>query len=237
MPSLRLTGLAVVLSLGLTAPAGAGSLAGHPDISGMWRLAGPFQASIKTVDGKAPPLTTEGRKVYLQRAAERKEGKQPLDIEACLPPGTPRIMWADHPFLVLQTPHKITFVHEYLHILRHIYLDEALPKADDLDQFYGGTSAGRWVGNALVIESAGFNDKTQLDQVGLPNSPDMKVVEKLQLTAGGKVLEDRVTITDPANYTRPWTAKVSFRRAPGVELKEDVCAEKLLDPALRVPAR
>jgi hypothetical protein len=207
-----------------------------PDISGMWRLAGPFQPAMRTVDGKLPPMKPEARKLYLQRIADRRAGKPGDGVDICLRPGTPRIMWMDRPFLILQTPTKITFVHEYQHVLRHIYLNENLPGPDDLEMLYGGTSAGRWVGDTLVVDTAGFNDKTRLDQAGLPNSPDMKVTERFRLI-GGKLLEDRVTIDDLANYTHPWSARITFRRAPGVELKEDVCAEKLLDPALRKPER
>jgi len=231
---MRRTALGILCVLACAAPA----LAALPNFAGMWRRTGPEPVAVLTLEAKLPPLKPEARAIYLQRIADGKQGKAQDAVEtACLPPGTPRIMWSAQPFLILQAPRKVTFVHELRHVLRHVYLDEDLAKLDDLDLLYGGTSAGRWQGQTLVIQTAGFNDKTWLDRAGLPHSEAMKVTERLRLIAGGKLLEDVVTIDDPAVYERPWTTRVTYRRAPGVDLKEDVCAEKLLDPALRTPER
>jgi hypothetical protein len=235
---MRAFGFGLLCALTLAGPSLAGPALVGPNLAGMWRRTGPEPLAVLTAEGKAPPLKPDAKKVYLQRLAERKSGKlTDLVEDACLPPGTPRIMWSAQPFLILQAPRKVTLVHEFRHVLRHIYLGEDLPKLDDLDLLYGGTSAGRWDGDALVVQTAGFNDKTWLDRAGLPHSEAMKVTERLRLVSGGKLLEDRVTIDDPEHYAAPWTTVVTYRRAPGVDLKEDVCAEKLLDPALRTPAR
>lgn len=223
--------------LGLIVLAGP-VLAAPPNLAGMWRRVGPEPTAVTTVEGKAPPLKAEAKALYLKRVAERKQGKLVDAVESlCLPPGTPRIMFSAQPFLILQAPKKVSLVNEFRHVLRHVYLDEDLPKLDDLDLLYGGTSAGRWQGSTLVIQTAGFNDKTWIDRAGLPHSEAMKVTERLRLVSGGKLLEDLITIDDPAVYERPWSVRVTYRRAPGVDLQEDVCAEKLLDPALRTPER
>ncbi len=232
--SAAMLGLAVAA---LATPALAAPALAAPDISGPWKLDRPFQASILTAEGKTPPLKPEAQSVYRERIAARRAGKTKDGVEVCLPPGTPRILWADRPMVILQQADKITFVHEYQHTFRHIYLDEALPPAEEIDPTFGGTSAGRWDGDVLVIETVGFNQHTQLDQAGLPHSPDMKVTERLRLVQGGRRLEDTVTIDDPATYRAPWTTRVTFARAPGTALKEDICARKLLDPALRRPKR
>jgi hypothetical protein len=89
-------------------------------------------------------------------------------------------------------------------------------------------SVGRWEGDTLVVETAGFRGDTWIDRSGLPKSDNMKVTERLRLTGGGATLENQITVDDPANYTAPWTTKVVYRRAPkGTEMKEDVCALKL----------
>jgi hypothetical protein len=61
----------------------------------------------------------------------------------------------------------------------------------------------------------------------------MKLTERIRLIDGGGRLEDRVTIDDPKFYTQSWTARVTFVRAPGVSLAEDICAEKLLKTEVR----
>src|SRR5262249_28530133 len=109
----RKIGMAVALGLA-TIVASAGNA---PDISGTWPIT-KYEASIRTVDGKAPPLKPEARQVYEQNLVARKQLKPRSDLSRCVPPGTPRAMWAPRPIMILQTPRKITFVHEYQHLLR-----------------------------------------------------------------------------------------------------------------------
>jgi hypothetical protein len=215
--------MATALVLGLAAVTAAA--ANPPDISGVWQVT-KYEPSIRTVDGKAPPLRADARKVYEHNLVARKQLKPRSDLSRCVPPGTPRAMWAPQPIMILQTPRKITFVHEYQHLLRHIYMDEPLPAAADVDPSYMGESVGRWEGETLVIETIGVTDKTFLDRDGMPHSASMRVTERLLLIDGGKRLEERVTIDDPETFTAPWTARLVFERKPGVELSEYNCVLK-----------
>jgi hypothetical protein len=213
----------MALALGLAAATAAA--VNPPDISGVWQVT-KYEPSIRTVDGRAPPLRAEARKLYEQNLLARKQLKPRSDLSRCVPPGTPRAMWAPQPIMILQTPRKITFVHEYQHLLRHIYMDEPLPAAADVDPSYMGESVGRWEGETLVIETIGVNDKTFLDRDGMPHSASMRVTERVRLVEGGKRLEDRVTIDDPETFTAPWTARLVFERKPGVQLSEYNCVLK-----------
>lgn len=195
------------------------------DISGVWQVT-KYERSIRTSDGKRPPLKPEAVAVYERNLVERKELKPQSDMSRCVPPGVPRAMWAPFPIMILQTPRKITLIHEYQHLLRHVYMDEPLPDPADLDPTYMGESVGRWEGDTLVVETIGFNDKTVLDRDGMPHSKDMRVTERLRLIDDGKRLEDVITIDDPHTYTQPWTARVVFERKPGVQLKEYNCVLK-----------
>ena len=196
--------------------------AAAPDISGVWQVAH-YERSIRTAEGRLPPLKPEAKKVYEQNLIERKPLKPRADMSRCVPPGVPRVMWAPKPMLILQTPRKITFVHEYQHLLRHIYMNEPMPPADDLDPTYMGESRGKWDGDTLVVETMGLNDKTVLDRDGMPHSAALHVTERLRLIDGGKRLEDRVQIDDPEIFLTPWAARVVFERKPGMELSEYNC--------------
>lgn len=196
-----------------------------PDISGTWQIT-KYERSIRTVDGKPPPLKPEAQKRYEQNKVAQRKMKPREDMSRCVPPGTPRVMWAPFPLLILQTTRKVTFVHEYQHLLRHIYLNEALPPAEKLDLTYMGNSVGRWDGDTLVVETAGLYDTTFLDREGMPHSEAMRVTERLRLIEGGKRLEDIVTIDDPATFTAPWSARIVFDRKPDVELAEYLCVLK-----------
>jgi hypothetical protein len=56
----------------------------------------------------------------------------------------------------------------------------------------------------------------------------MRIVERLRLVEPN-VLEDVLTITDPAAFTKPWTQTRRYRRATkeNDELHENTCAEGL----------
>jgi hypothetical protein len=199
--------------------------AATPDLSGVWQVSR-YEHSIRTMEGGLPPLTAEANKIYQSNLAARKQLKPRSDMSRCVPPGTPRVMWAPFPMMILQTARKITFVHEYQHLLRHIYMDEPLPAADDVDPTYMGESVGHWEGDTLVIDTIGINDKTVLDRDGMPHSAGMRVTERLRLIDGGRRLEDQVRIDDPATFRSPWTARVLFERKSNVQLREYNCVLK-----------
>ncbi len=100
-----------------------------------------------------------------------------------------------------------------------------MPKPDDLDPTFMGASVGRWDGDRLVVETSGFNTRTTLDRSGLPHSDALRLVERFRLIDQGRRLEDRVTITDPKTFSRPWSATVVFDRRPDLEPKEYLCSE------------
>jgi hypothetical protein len=203
----------------------------RPRIAGVWHVVA-FSGALQTLDGRLPPLNAAGRKLYRQRIEARKAGRTDDPIERCLPPGTPRSMWADAPLLITQAPAKVTVFHQYRHLVRHIFLDGPL-KLDDPDPTWEGLSSGQWQDDTLVIETGGFNGRQWLDAAGLPQSPDMRVTERLRLVDAG-TLEDVVTIDDPHWYTARWTTRASFHRLPDdAELPEEECSEKLLEFPLK----
>jgi hypothetical protein len=209
----------------------------RPRIGGYWRIAQPITA-LTTADGKAPPLTAAGKALYQQRAAAKKAGKSDDPMIVCLPPGTPRSLTIDEPFMIAQTPAKITFFHQIYHVIRHVYLDGPLklPAAADRDVLWEGHSSGRWEGDTLIIESGDFNGKQWLDDSGLPQSPDMRVSERIK-RVDARTLEDVITYDDAKYYSAPWTARLTFTALPSstILLEED-CAEKLLDFPLKAYA-
>ena len=91
-----------------------------------------------------------------------------------------------------------------------------------------GYSVARWEGRALVMDSSGFRDVSVLDDRGLPHSEKLHLTSRFVLGKGGKTLTVTYTITDPVDYTRPWTAKATFVREPdSFQMPEEVCAAKL----------
>ena len=195
----------------------------RPRLSGIWRLASPVPAL----------LTTEGKPPLLTPAAQQLQRQHVDPADRCLPPGTPRLMFTDAPFLLTQAPVKVTLFSQYRHVVRHVFLDGPLKLADDADPTWEGYSSGRWEGDTLVIETAGFNGRQWIHASGLPQSPAMRVTERLRLV-DADTLEDLLRIQDPTYYRSAFTTRVLFKRQPpGTELPEQECSEKLLEYPLR----
>ena len=116
-------------------------------------------------------------------------------------------------------PHSIRRLNR---LPRRAYFDEALPT--DVDPHYLGYSVAKWDGDALVIDTNGFDDSTLLDNAGLPHSEALHLTERYQLSADGKRLHLGLTIEDPKTFSMPWSAQADYVKRPGYELQEDVCA-------------
>jgi hypothetical protein len=230
---MRKSWLHVVLATALAALGGATDMAWAQAIyspppgqnfEGVWLIQGDH-AVVKTIEGKLPPMTKAAAAQYAAAVQARQAGKPDFDtIQTCKPHGFPRILFAAYPIEILQEPKQVTFIHEIHHMPRMVYLDLTLPKLADVDPNWMGQSAGRWDGDTLVIETQGFNDLTTLDSAGLPHSTDLRVAERLR-KLDADTLEDTVTITDPKSYTKSWTTRVTYRRQPGLRLKEYVCTD------------
>jgi hypothetical protein len=194
------------------------------NFEGVWLIQGEHSA-IRTLTGSLPPMTSRAAARYAAAVKARKDGKPTFDtIQTCKPHGFPRILFAAYPIEILQEPTQITFIHEIHHMPRMVYLDLTLPKLDDMDPNWMGLSAGHWEGDTLAVESQGFNDLTTLDTAGLPHSTALRISERIR-KLDADTLEDVITVTDPVNYTKPWSTRVTYRRQPGLRLKEYVCTD------------
>ncbi len=204
------------------------------NFEGVWLIQGDHSA-IRTLAGKQPPLTSAAAARYAAAIRARKAGRPDFDtIQTCKPHGFPRILFAAYPIEILQEPTQVTFIHEIHHMPRMVYLDMTLPKLDDLDPNWMGVSAGHWDGDTLAIDSQGFNDLTTLDAAGLPHSTQMRVAERIR-KLDADTLEDVITITDPQDYTQPWSTRVTYRRQPGLRLKEYVCTDSNPEAKAQTP--
>ena len=211
---------AVLSAVALTLSAVAARAA--PDLTGVWQLTGRISAA-KTIDGGAPPLTAAARTVYDEHRKAAAKGDHSFDgVTRCLPPGLPRLMLMHEPFEILQRDKIVYFVHQVNRLPRRAYLNEALPT--DMDPHYLGYSVAHWEADTLVVESAGFDDSTLLDNAGLPHSEDLHLTERYQLSPGGKRLRLTYTVEDPKTFTRAWSAQAQYTRLAGYQIPEEVCA-------------
>jgi hypothetical protein len=192
------------------------------DFSGVWME----RQNAVTFSSEEPPLmpwAEEKYKTVKPGYGPRATPDSEDPILNCQPPGVPRIMLIPFPMQVIQIPGEVIMLFEYDHYIRHIYLNRREhPK--ELDLTWMGDSIGWWEGDTLVVDTAGLNDKTWLDQVGHPHSDALHVVERIR-RIDRDTLQDDLTIDDPKAYKKSWTGRQVFKLRPSWHLLEYVCAE------------
>jgi hypothetical protein len=192
---------------------------GKPDFSGVWRIDDARTAET----GKA----METLKAQPWAAALSEQRKEELGRDSpllqCLPPGPLVNLGAGR---LVQTPNLVLMLFGGT-LYREIFTDgRDLPRDPNPD--WMGYSVGHWEGDSLVIESAGFNDRTWLDFDGHPHTEALHVTERLRRSDFGH-LEIRRTLVDPEAFTGAWTVPVKLELDADTEPLEYVCNENERD--------
>ena len=145
----------------------------------------------------------------------------------CLPAGVPLATLFAEVHKIIQTPGLTVILLELDSAYRQIYTDgRKLP--GNPERLWLGYSVGKWEGDTLVVETAGFNDKSWLDGMGHPHSEAMKVWERYRRRDFGH-LDVEITIDDPKMYTKPFTIKVTHLLEADSDILEYFCAENEKD--------
>lgn len=97
---------------------------------------------------------------------------------------------------IIATPTQVVFLYQLDHQARIVYLN--LPHPKHPIPSYFGNSVGHWEGRVLVVDTIGFNDKTEITD-GIAHTKALHVIERLQIDSRG-YLEDHVTFEDPGAY-------------------------------------
>ncbi len=227
---------------------------GKPDLSGVWRTQLASTAENERLFGAAvsdfavpgdDPRTFS--KYFLDILSDFKPEDSPMlpgaaeilarNIEhkgtlsptaRCLPQGLPRAdIFSYMPFKIIQTRSELAFLYEVDDTFRQIYLDgRKLP--EDPQPAWLGYSVGTWEGDALVVDAAGFNDKSWLDGMGHPHSEQLQIHERFHRRDFGH-MDLTVTVTDPKYYTKPITFQVTEVLIPDSDVLENVCNENERD--------
>ena len=184
---------------------------GAPDISGVWVLSLPANASASK-EGWAPwqpPLKPPFADVYAKRIADpAKRSDDP--VVGCQPPGMPRfITGTNGAMLIVQTPGRVTLYRDGIPV-RRVWTDgRALPATKDLESFSNGNAIGHYSGSDLVTEIAGVRDQP-IDSTGVPHSDALKISERFH-RVDAQTLRIEVTLTDPTAYAKPMTSTVTYK--------------------------
>jgi hypothetical protein len=234
----------------LTAPAPRTS-DGKPDLSGVWHVHPTSLAEMRRLYGEnADGLNVPGMeldtisKYAINLLVDFKPEESPMRPEAaeilrrrlpsefpdtnCLPAGIPTSSLVSEPVKMAQSPGLIVVLYESEDGHRLIYTDgRTLPK-EIAQPAWLGYSAGKWEGDTLVVETAGFNDKSWLDVMGHPHSDALRIVERYHRRDFGH-MDVEMTFDDPKMYTKPFTIKVTDDLLADSDIFESFCNENEKD--------
>jgi hypothetical protein len=95
------------------------------------------------------------------------------------------------------------------------------PQPADPDPTWQGNSIGHWEGDTLVVDSIGFNDKTEI--LGARHTDQLHIVERFTRTEFGS-LKYETTVEDPNVWVKPWTTVRMYNLRTDLEkIGEFVC--------------
>lgn len=211
----------------LLATMGGSAYGQPPDISGTY-WATEYHPKIQVLGGGELPFTPAGKAAYEKNIVGLKDGSI-VDTarKFCVPDGLPRVLATPYPFDLIQIPPgQITIVHELNHQIRVIAMDKPMPSEQELIPFpyYNGHSIGHFEGDTLVVELAGFNERTFVDATGAPHTDELRTVERIRKISATQ-LEDVITIHDPEYYSQDWQARFAYTLRNDVRLEDYVCGE------------
>jgi hypothetical protein len=169
------------------------------------------------------PLRPEGEALMKRKAAERR-----VDNVCHGEYGWPVAGLLAEPFKIVQAPKEMMILYEVDGLHRQVFTDgRDFPTTFEFPA-YLGYSAGHWEGDAFIVETRGFNDRTPLDAIGHPRSEAMHVTERFRRRDFGH-LDTEMTFDDPQLYTRKFTVKVAYELVPDNDIFEMFCSQNEKD--------
>jgi hypothetical protein len=160
-------------------------------------------------DGRMPPMTDEAQKRVAAATTGRKpvpEGPEDRGLsERCITYGSPRLLAGyDSYYQIVQSKNSVAIGMEQIHDIRVIPLD-GNPHPPATVQTWMGDSRGHWDGDTLVVDTTNYKPNAFMNATA-----GLHTIERFTRTGEG-VLEYKITIDDPATWTKPWTLMIPLR--------------------------
>jgi len=194
---------------------------GHPDFSGVYGYgAGGGRGGAPSVAAPGSLPTTPTLKPGAEKFRVVRGPQDTGLYSTCMPPGIPQVFFVPYYLQIVQAPKQIVIAHEYLNQFRIIPTD-GRPHPPDPDPSWNGNAVAKWDGDALVIDSIAYNDKTEIN--GYRHTESLHIVERLT-RPDVNTLKYEATIEDPNVFAGPWMIQRTFPLLPEYDsLNEFVC--------------
>ena len=189
---------------------------GHVDFSGHWLpngagqgVSGRFGVNPAARGQFDPKVTPEEKPVLQQWALDKIKSMTPTEVELskssvnCMPRGLPAI-WLQNPYstMLVHTPKVLAQLYEVLNNWRVIHTDgRPVPKTPE--PWFHGTSAARWEGDTLVVETTGIDERTYIQPNGWFHSDALHIAERYSRPSMNYLIVE-ITVDDPKVLVKPW---------------------------------
>jgi hypothetical protein len=207
----------------LTAPAPR-TPDGKPDLSGLWQPeVNPYRFDLIQDLKDESIFRPAAEALFMERV---KDFRRDDPVTNCLPGGPSEML--NTTYRMMQSPAVVALLYESgTGRYRQIYTDgRKLPK--DPNPTWLGYSVGHWEGDTLVVESAGFNDRTWLDRAGHPHSERLRVIERFRRVDFGH-MQYQITFDDPETLVKPLSVSLAVSFRADTDMLENVCNENSRD--------
>jgi hypothetical protein len=196
--------------------------AGKPDLSGVYGAGFGGGGGGRGGRGGNGPGAPEGP--VLKPGAEKfKVVRGPNDAglySDCMPLAGPQAFAVPYEFQLVESAHSVAILNGYPGTFRIIPTDGGVHPADP-DPTWMGDSIGHWEGDTLVIDSVGFNDKTEIN--GYRHTDALHIVERFS-RPDYNTIRYEATMEDPNVFVKPWTMARTYTLRPDlVKVDEFVC--------------
>ena len=169
---------------------------------------------IDPPDGKLPPYTPAGlkRRDAVLAAARAQDPAGPEDltsIQRCITWGIPQLRSGPYTsyYQIVQTADYVILLMEAIHDARIIPLD-GRPHLPANIRSWDGNSVGHWEGETLVVDTTDFSTSDNF----IGSADGLHLGERFTRVAPDE-LRYEITITDPATWTKPWTAVLRLKQS------------------------
>ena len=130
--------------------------------------------------------------------------------------GLPAAMDSPRPINVRQGRREIVINFETVATPRHLYFRPAHPNMEIFDPTTNGDSIARWDGDALVVDTIGFDGAKGVTMIpgGGYRTSESHLAERFRLLNDGALLSVTFTWEDTKVFRTPHTYEFRYQRAP-----------------------
>ena len=185
-----------------TAAASTNAASGDiPNFDGVWGMApgGGRPAGM----GPQPGMPNRFASVLSEAGQRALEAYDPVVDDPsvhCKPPSLTRLWGTGNPTEITQEDETFTIHHEWLDVVRTVYLGLSEHPERITDRVMGH-SIGWYEGSTLVIDTVAYEPSVLFQFPGLPTSNQLHTVERLTLSEDGRSFEISWTAEDSEYFT------------------------------------